>query len=68
MYLDERTQADNDQRIQSDDAQGKPTIHQRAIDDEIDVPQSIAQNGNANGKRDEYEEELPDRRVQEQIG
>ncbi len=68
LHLDERPQADDDQYIQSDDAQGECAVHQRAIDDEIDVPQAIAQNGNPNGQRDEHEEELPDRRVEEQIG
>ncbi|TME01962.1 MAG: hypothetical protein E6I80_20955 [Chloroflexi bacterium] len=68
LYLDERTQANDDQHIQSDDAQGERTIHQRAIDDEIDIPQAIAQNGNPNGQRNEHEEEFPDRRVQEPIG
>ena len=58
MYLDERPQADDDQHVQSDDAQGKRSIHQRALDENVDIPQSIAQDCDADEEWEKEEQEV----------
>ena len=50
LCLYERPQSDDDQHIQPDDAQSQRTIDQSAIDDEIDVPQTIAQQRDADAE------------------
>ena len=51
LDLDERPQTNDEEHIQADDAQGQCPINQGAIDDEVNIPQPIAQDGDPKGER-----------------
>src|SRR5581483_5167527 len=55
LYPKERAKSDHHQHIQSNHTCSEYTVHQRAVDDEIDIPQAIAQNSHANADRRKHE-------------
>ena len=65
--LQERAQRDDHQDIEADDTQGECAVDQRAVDDEVYVPQFVAQDREANGQWDEKKADGRDSATDESI-
>jgi hypothetical protein len=59
LFLHERSQADDNQHVQSDHGHSERPIHQRALDQHVDIPQAVAQECDANAEWNGQEVEPP---------
>jgi len=67
LRLKQGPECPHDKDIDADHAGRQQTVHQRAVDDHIDVPQPVAQHADANGERDGEEDHRPRQRCSKQL-
>ena len=60
MCLEQHAKTTHNQHVDADDAGSKRTVDKRAVDDDVDIPQLVAQNRDAHRERDEEREEGED--------
>jgi hypothetical protein len=61
--LEHRAQPADDEDVQADDRRGQRAVDQRAVEQEIHVPQAVAQDGHGDGQRDTQEADRADGRA-----